>query len=165
MRAEQYVPPPKLDGAATDGLVSTSGAKGLNKRLQLTERQARMRVQAFKKFADRFRVPTTIAYLQSVRLSNDVKSQLDEYCIEKLQPQQHSRAFSAMYYDQNDCLLFCYMGNRWKEESVEVRFLFILSSNICDHIIISNALSNLWIINTRAAPCKTLKKVSKKESR
>jgi hypothetical protein len=124
MTAKQYVPHPTFqEGVATDGLMAPSNARGEKKRFKDMENQTRMRVQAFKKYADRFIVPTTIARLQSDRSSPEIKLQLDKHCIETLEPLPYSRPFSAMYYDQNKSLLFSYMGERWKQGMIEVRFL------------------------------------------
>ncbi|KAF8221758.1 hypothetical protein L208DRAFT_1382128 [Tricholoma matsutake] len=120
MTRNQYVPSPTFsEGVATDGLMAPSNTRGEKKCLNDMERQMRLRVEAFKKYADCFLVPMTIADLQSVRMSKEVKLQLDQYCLETLEPQPHSRPFSAMYYDPSKTLLFCYMGNCWKDGSVE----------------------------------------------
>jgi len=131
MTAQQYVPHPTFqNGAATDGVMAPSHARGKKKHFEDMEKQTRMRVQAFKKYADRFLVPTTIAYLQSVRSSQEVKLQLDKHCTETLEPLPYSRPFSAMYYDNDQSLLFSYMGERWKQGLVEVSFHRVLIQHI-----------------------------------
>ena len=131
MTAQQYVPRPMFqEGAATDGLMAPSNARGEKRRFKDMEKQTLMRVQAFKKYADRFTVPTTIAHLQSVRTSSDTKLLLDLQCTEILEPQPYSRPFSAMYYDKDQSLLFSYMGERWKQGLVEVSFHRLLIRHI-----------------------------------
>jgi hypothetical protein len=131
MTAQQYVPHPTFQGgAATDGLMAPSNPRSEKKHFKDMERQTCMRVQAFKKYAERFLVPTTIAYLQSVRSSKEVKLQLDKHCTETLEPLPYSRPFSAMYYNNDQSLLFCYMGERWKQGLVEVSFHRVLIQHI-----------------------------------
>jgi hypothetical protein len=130
MTPAQYVPCPKLDGVASDALDSMSSrTRSSSNRLLVMQRQTRLRVQAFKSYADRFRVPTTLAKLHSDRLSNDIKQTLDKYCRDVLGPQPASRAFSAQYFDTNDVLLFCYMGERWRDGSIMVS-CFISKGNL-----------------------------------
>jgi hypothetical protein len=131
MTAQQYVPHPTFkQGAATDGLIAPSNARGNKKCFKDMEKQTCMRVQAFKKYADCFLVPTTIAYLQSVKYSKEVKLQLDKHCTETLEPQPYSRPFSPMYYDNDRSLLFSYMGKHWRQGLVEVSFHRVLIQHI-----------------------------------
>jgi hypothetical protein len=110
-----------LDSAATDALTSSSSRiRGFAQRLQDTERRARLRVRAFKKYADRFCVPTKLADLHAIKLKKDVKATLEEICNSDLGPDAPSRALSAQYFDPDGVLLFCYMGERWKSQSAAV---------------------------------------------
>ncbi|KAF8235452.1 hypothetical protein L208DRAFT_1376516 [Tricholoma matsutake] len=78
MTCNQYVPPPTfLEGVATDGLMALSNTRGEKKCLKDMESQMHLHVEAFKKYADCFLVPMTIADLQSVQMSKEVKLQLD----------------------------------------------------------------------------------------
>jgi hypothetical protein len=131
MTNDQFVPRPNLDGVASDVIDSTSNrTRSLRERVRQLERQTLLRVKAFKMYADRFRVPTTLANLHSDRLSNEVKEMLDKYCIDVLEPQKSSRVFSAQYVDNNDELLFCYMGERWRDASTKVScFISILDAS------------------------------------
>ena len=114
-QADTFVPHPYLDGAATEGLPSSNRFRSQAARLKEVDRQARRRVQVFKKTASRFQVPTTLTYLNANRLKEKVKRKLESVCNRELGPNAPSRCFSAQYFDENGVLLFCYMGERWKD--------------------------------------------------
>jgi hypothetical protein len=131
---DQYVPHPNLDGVAPEAIGSMSRRpRSFPKRLRDLEEQAFRRARAFKTYADRFQVPTTLAQLYSERLSDSVKNELDKYCIDVLEPQKSSRIFSAQYFDTNNELLFCYMGERWRDVSTKVS-RFVYQSNTSEFI-------------------------------
>jgi hypothetical protein len=116
----QAVPAPKRTIAATAGLVGkTSRFLSLEKRVKETAEQAELRVKYFMLYADKYKLPISHEDLKAENNEKDpaLRRKFERICSE-VEGDNDCRPFSALYFDKNEKLIFCYLGFRWKDDMV-----------------------------------------------
>lgn len=99
-----------------------SGNRSTQKRQEETLRGTRLRVQGFKKYADKFRVPVKLQDLRAKKDSKVLMRNMEIKCVQEFGADAPSRMLSAQYFDANGEALFYYLGVRWRDVNEPVSY-------------------------------------------